>query len=170
MVTRSGVKPREKRLPASIDARMREGLQWSNIRIRNASSRGLMAECEKPPAPKTYVDIRRGTIVVVGRVVWRNGSRFGVRTQDRLDIQGLICEPRQPRLPPTARDALPERRATPRRVEAAPQWQERSRFIAAKLQYVAVIAIGAGVSIALAVAAGQILSRSLAAVRANLDM
>jgi hypothetical protein len=34
-----------------------------------------------PPPTGTYVDIRRGTLIIIGRVVWIGGERFGIFTQ-----------------------------------------------------------------------------------------
>lgn len=65
---------------------MRVGASWSDVRIRNMSSRGLLVEAASPPARGTYVEIRRGTRVIVARSVWVGDDRCGLRTQDRLSI------------------------------------------------------------------------------------
>jgi len=129
-----------------------------------------MAEAECPPEPKAYVEIRRGAIVIVARVVWRRGRRFGARTQDRLDVELLIGEARLHPRAAIGSEVFSERRAAPRPAEAAHHRAERNRFIAARLQYAAIMVIGAGASIALALAAGRILSKTLGIVTANLGM
>src|SRR5690606_30114952 len=83
-------KAREPRRQVILPARMRVGGQWCDVRIRNVSSRGLMAQGEDAPQTGTYVEIRRADQVVIGRTVWRNGDRFGVRTQDQLNVEALL--------------------------------------------------------------------------------
>ncbi|RZM26822.1 MAG: PilZ domain-containing protein, partial [Sphingomonas sp.] len=66
----TGFRPREERITVLIPSRMRLESQWHDLVIHNVSSRGLMAGCDSPPAVGSYVEIRRGTIVIVGRVQW----------------------------------------------------------------------------------------------------
>jgi hypothetical protein len=80
--------------------------------IHTVSDRGLMVSSARPPAKGKYVDIRRGALVVIGRVVWSSGKRFGVRTQDPINAERLTKEPI---------------RATGRSVEKAPDDQQELR-------------------------------------------
>ena len=107
------LKPREERRKVLIRARMHAGVSWSDVCILNMSLHGLGLQCAFPPRVGTYVEIRRGAHVVVGRVIWSSHHRFGVSTQDVLFIDAIInapdaagttqCLPRPP-----------ERRAKPR--------------------------------------------------------
>jgi hypothetical protein len=71
-----------------------------------------MVSSARPPAKGKYVDIGRGALVVIGRVVWSSGKRFGVRTQDPINAERLTKEPI---------------RATGRSVEKAPDDQQELR-------------------------------------------
>jgi hypothetical protein len=76
-----------------IEARMRVGGAWMTICIRNISSRGLMAQSASSPAAGTYVEIRRGLHVIVGRIAWSRGRKFGLHTQDRMNVEAVIRDP-----------------------------------------------------------------------------
>jgi hypothetical protein len=132
------MKPREPRRNVLIQARMRTGALWSDIVIHNISSRGLMVQAEQPPEPGTYVEIRRGAQVIIGRSVWRTVRNFGVLTQDRIDIEAVI---KGPEFPATQRPQ-PERRADPlRQVADVAHKAERSRHTSALLQFIVIGAI-----------------------------
>jgi hypothetical protein len=61
-------------------ARMRHGNAWSDVCLVNLSSRGAGLQCATPPGPGSYVEIKRGSnVVIVGRVAWSHGHRFGIR-------------------------------------------------------------------------------------------
>ena len=68
---------------------MRVGASWSDVCIRNMSSRGLLVETATPPAQAVYVEIRRGPSVIVARCVWVREDRCGLRTQERMTIDEL---------------------------------------------------------------------------------
>jgi hypothetical protein len=73
-----------------LAARLRHGDAWSDANILNLSSRGLLLHASSPPTRGTYVEIRRGSHIIVGRVVWAEADRFGVRAQDALAINSLV--------------------------------------------------------------------------------
>jgi hypothetical protein len=105
---------REQRRMVMVKARMRVTADWADVTICNVSSRGLMAKCSKAPTRGSYVEIRQRGACIVGRVAWSQGMRFGIRTQDPIDIAALLAEPTikgtraqndrrvQPRKPATA--------------------------------------------------------------------
>lgn len=74
-----------------LAARVRHGDAWSDTNILNISSRGLLLHAARPPSRGTYVEVRRGAQVIVGRVIWAQADRFGVRAQDALAIDSLIA-------------------------------------------------------------------------------
>jgi hypothetical protein len=138
-------KAREPRLAVSLLCRMRVGDDWHEIRIRNVSGRGLGALSQNPPALAQYVEVRRGPIIIVARVVWQQGCCFVLRTQDRIDILGLV-EQRSP-----AKDREPgqrntERRRSPRGEDCA-STAERSKRFSSALQYAALGAAGLAAAI-----------------------
>lgn len=122
---------------------MRLGARWDDVCILNLSSRGLMARSAVPPSPGTYVEMRRGTHVIVARVVWTDQERFGVMTQDVLPLDAIISDQKASPEPQSGPVAV-ERRQTPR---TSSRDHDRSREVSRLIEY-CVFAIGA-VSVAL---------------------
>ena len=87
------VKLREPRRKVLINARMRTGSTWSDVCLLDMSSRGALAKTAVPPREGTYVEVRRGSHVIVARVVWTEKHRFGMCTQDPIVIDALILDP-----------------------------------------------------------------------------
>ncbi|MEO1969455.1 MAG: PilZ domain-containing protein [Sphingomonadaceae bacterium] len=85
----NGQKARAPRKNVSIPARMRGSSNWADVHIKNVSLKGLMAEMPNPPSRGRYIEIRRGTHILVGAVVWSRGSHFGVSLSDAIDVEGL---------------------------------------------------------------------------------
>ncbi|WP_375391415.1 hypothetical protein [uncultured Sphingomonas sp.] len=132
---------------------MKVASAWSDAVIHNVSSRGLLAAAEDAPAPGTYLEIRRGTNIIVGRVMWRKDRFFGVRTQDAIDLAALSAAPQ--RRDPRAASAPargPERRGMERlgRDVATARRLERNRELSRLFQFVVLgsAAIAAGVAVA----------------------
>lgn len=86
------MKPREPRRPMMLNSRLRCGAAWSNACILNVSSRGLGLQAVAPPVRGTYVEVRRASSVIVARVMWVDGQRFGVQTQDPVSMVALTGE------------------------------------------------------------------------------
>jgi hypothetical protein len=153
-----------------IQARMRTGALWSDIVIHNISSRGLMVQTEQPPEPGTYVEIRRGAQVIIGRAVWRTVRNFGVLTQDRIDIEAVIKGPEFPATQRSGPRLQPERLADPQRQMAdVTHKAERSRHTSAVLQF---IVIGAISIVAAGFAASEVyalLTRPLTTISSRLS-
>lgn len=162
------MKQRESRRKVLVPARMRSGEAWSDVCIRNISSFGMMLESAEPPARGTYIEIRRGAQVIVARAMWRQAGRFGVRTQDRIDINALIAA----NTPDAARAqfAQPvERRSAERpSAEQAALRADRSRQISATIQFgvIGILALAAALFAASTVR--DLLSRPLAAISGHL--
>ncbi|KTT71883.1 hypothetical protein NS334_09790 [Sphingomonas endophytica] len=170
----SGFRPREERITVLIPSRMRNGSQWLDVVIHNVSSRGLMAGCDTPPAVGSYVEIRRGTITIVGRVQWAKARFFGIRSQDRLSVQGLINEPRLANRPTASSDRRSDSRADhgadSRLAHEAQQARrmERSRSFASMFQYVAIALVGVTLAVIAAQGVYGVLSGASAKVEAAL--
>mgnify|MGYP002652352738 CR=1 FL=1 len=129
------------RVSVLIPARMRLGAQWSDIVIRNLSVTGLMADCAAPPRTGTYVEIRRGTQIIVGRVIWVRDRLFGIQSQERLPVRSIIDEPRLAHRPRVAiADGLADRRSSSRpATRAGLRWQaELSRLAGDRMQRIAI--------------------------------
>ena len=149
------MRTREKRTAVRLSARMRAGDGWSDVQIHNASPRGLLLSAAAAPGPGGYIEVRRDTVVIVARVVWRSGDKVGVRTQDRIDLKALIAPRRTS--PPVAGPERVERRQATRR--DAP---DRSRHLARMLQFGGLLA---GIGVAAAAIFGAV-SGALAPLRA----
>ena len=126
---------REDRRRVVLASRMRWGGRWLDARMLNLSSRGLGLSSTAPPDPGTYVEIRRGRHVIVARVVWADGLRFGVHTQDPIPIDGLIRDPDsdQPGTAEAESEHKIERRRTTR--PAAVIQHEHSRIVGRMIEF-----------------------------------
>jgi hypothetical protein len=81
---------REARRQVLIRARMRAGGPLVDVCIRDASSRGMMLQAKTPPQRGAYVEIVGDELIIVGRVIWSKGHRFGVRTNEPMDVSATI--------------------------------------------------------------------------------
>ncbi len=150
-----------------LRARMRYGADWGDVLIHNMSSRGLLATADVDCPPGTIIEIRRIHHVIVGRVVWQNGGYFGVRTQDRIDIDGIVAAK-----PPTHKpgaEPVSDRRAATRRGMSIADREAGSQRFARAFQFVVMIAVGGTAALLLAGEVGGLLSRPFAVIGAHLD-
>lgn len=139
------MKPREPRRKVFVKARIRVGTSWGDVCVRDISSRGLLLQGREAPPRGTYLEVRRGSHVVVARVVWSGDQRFGVQAQDRISIEGFIGEPDLSGLDykaATKTNPGYERRSSPRppRFE---QQAEQSRRLSSLLEFAVVAGLGA---------------------------
>lgn len=126
---------------------------WGDVTVCNISSRGMMLRCDTPPPRNSYVEIRHLSACAVGRVVWSNGSCFGINTQDTIILADLLA-----RASARPRSAGEERRMLPRKVQHSVQMrtlstEDSSRIFARLFDWAA---------IALAVAVGAMIVADLA--------
>jgi hypothetical protein len=151
-----------------LAARMRDGATWSDANILNLSSRGLLLHAARPPARGTYIEVRRGGYVIIGRVIWAEANRFGVRAQDGLEIDSLISSGfplRQPANDVT--DGIQERRMSPR--SEGLEWRYvRNRDNGRALQAIFVAVLGIMLSALLYDVAATTFSRPLSLVSLQL--
>lgn len=73
-----------------VPVRLRAGSSWMDACVLNVSSRGLLVRSPKPAERGSYVELRRDDQVIVARVVWRCGSRMGMRAQDKVPVEALV--------------------------------------------------------------------------------
>jgi hypothetical protein len=114
-----------------------------------------------------YVEIRRGTQVVVARVVWAKGHRAGLHAQDAILVRALLKEQS------AANDAMAkatfpkaERRRVPRSVQ---QTHEQSRFLARAVEFACFGLVALAVGLTAFGTVEQALARPLTQARAALD-
>lgn len=174
-------KTRERRQAVSISVRYRGAAAWADAQIVNVSSRGVMALCQSPPSRGSYVEIRRGSYVIVGCVAWSATDRFGMRARDRIEAAELVA----------AGDAIPsgaERRKSPRslgrspnvsakdgtsskaarRADLADREAASARF-ARGFGFIAIVVVAAGLALVAARIAASALGNSLEAVDVALE-
>lgn len=99
--------------------------------------------------------------MIIGRVAWAEGRRFGVRTQDVISATMLVNEPVLDSKP-SARQA--DDRRTSGRAKAslsAAQRSDRSRQLSSRLQFVILIAAGLGAGLLAATQVYHILAQAL---------
>jgi hypothetical protein len=128
---------RESRHDVDLPARLRGDESWSDVCIRSVSSHGMMLLIASPPVRGTYIEVRRGSAVVIGRVMWIGAGRCGLRTKDRISVADLTMANVQPK---GANGDRPERRTQARlhRPEAA---VARSAAIGRVMQFAAMVAL-----------------------------
>jgi hypothetical protein len=166
------MKAREPRRKVLIQARMRMDSGWADVCMLNISSRGMLLQAASPPPRGSYVEIRRAAHVIVGRVVWRKDRRFGIQTQDRMNIGAIVNDPCQTaathRGVPGS-DQLSERRNGPHRTPAQIELDaEHSRRLGATLQF-AVLAAATGIgALILMIAVLRTLADPMAAITRHL--
>lgn len=141
------------------------GRDWVDVSIQNLSSRGLMAKTRADVTQRSYVEIRRGDHIVVGRVVWCRGGAFGLRSQDRIDITGMVGGARSGASSTASPEAMrTERRAGTRNDTPHPSARraDRSRLFARRLELVAIGAAGVSGCVAIAFIAARSLQAAFA--------
>ncbi len=164
------MKPREQRHNVLIPARMRTENGWCEVCIGNISSRGMLIKAAPAPPRGTYVEIHRGKHVVVGQVRWIEGRRFGISAQDRIDIRAFIEDPIRARAPGHGTGGTIERRNNARATQAANDARaERSRQIAATVQFGIFVAGGFAASALLANTAYESLQRPMRTIDGRLS-
>ena len=145
---------------------MRSGVSWHDVCILNLSIRGLGVQTAEPPPRGSYVELRRGSQVVVARVMCAKGHRAGLYSQDAIAVRALLNdEPANDRLPPPDYPKV-ERRRAPRSVE---QRQERSRTTARALEFACFGLVAAVMGLSVLGTVEEALARPLAQVRAVLN-
>jgi len=150
-----------------IPARMRRDGGWHDVTICNVSSRGLMAKCWAAPNRGDIVELRHGSTCIVGQVRWSGGGRFGLRSQDRIDLRGLLTG-----RPAAAVTEGGDRRARTRTAapsRSAEEIAEHSRRLARLFDWCVVTVVVMGVGLLVADIAGRTLGAPLAQARAALE-
>jgi PilZ domain len=156
-------RPRELRRRVMLPARLRAGAHWADACILNISSRGLLIHSSRPAQQGSIVKLRRGDHEIVARVVWRDGSRVGLRSEERMPVEEILSLDQAQALRLTAGDGpVAERRRWPR----APERDARLRGRA--LEFAAVGMIAASLAFCAFAMAKQALTRPLATVAAAL--
>lgn len=147
-----------------IRARMRAGASWADACILNLSPRGMGLQAASPPGRGSYVELRRGHHVIVARVMWTNGHRFGIRSQDMIPVDSVISEPDLSAANDEAPPPAIERRTAPRFTER----HDGSRSLSRTIQFGFVLILGASAGFTLFDGVRQAFARPLASATAAL--
>ncbi len=160
-------KTREPRRQVLIACQMKSAQGWGDVCIHNVSSRGMMIASDVALSPGAYIEIRRGQQTVIGRVVWQRERFSGVRTQDVIDVEALL---REPRLQQPAQRRNPDMNPSPVAMPAndriaieinAARRIERSQAISSRLQFSALCLFGLVAAIAIAMQVAQMLGNPM---------
>ena len=166
------MKTREPRRKVLIQARMRIEGAWADVCIRDISSRGLLLQAAAAPERGNYIEIFRAGHVIIGRVVWKNDRRFGVQTQDRMNIEALVQQPllSTPERRVAARRESSDRISSPRQPSAAGIIDriEHSRRISAAFQFGFITLCGAFAAVTAVSLVGEAVSAPLAQLSSHL--
>ena len=63
---------------------------WSDAWILNVSTHGLLIETGRKALSSDIVELSRGEQVIRGRVMWREGTRAGIRVEGRLPVEDIM--------------------------------------------------------------------------------
>lgn len=156
-------RPRELRRRVLLPARLRTGDGWTDACILNISSRGLMIQSGRAGPEGSTVELRRGDDVIIARVVWRDGSRAGLQTDDRLPVEKIMSLSQSGNLRVVAFDGtFVERRNKPRLASEA---RLHGRYV----EFIGIAAIAVLMALGIWSSAEQALARPMAKVEAALS-
>jgi hypothetical protein len=138
-------------------------VQWSDACILNISSRGLMIQSGRAGPEGSTVEIRRGDHVIIARVVWRDGVRAGLQSDDRLPVEEIMSVGQSRALRLVAADgALVERRKRPR------TQQRDARSSARLIEFFGLAAVAVALALGVWTTAQQAFAAPMAKVEAAL--
>lgn len=167
------MKAREPRKRVATQARMRTNAGWSDVVIRDISSRGLGLRSSRAPARGDYIELGRQQHRLVGRVVWSDGECFGVVLSDAIAVDEVLSSTPAPRRGSEDRRLRPRHRESLRDLQdqrfAVISLAENSRYLSRMMNFVAVAAIACMGAALAAELAGSVLSHTMYAVSAGLD-
>lgn len=154
------LKAREERHPVLIRGRMRAGGPSVDVCVRNISRNGMMLQAHEAPPMGSYVEVQLPDQVVVGRVMWSNERRFGIRTRERVSLLCLLglAKGEGTTVERMARACSPAGRAR----------HGDARDLGRAAQFVMVICIVVGMAVAIAAIGYQTLARLSAQVTSHL--
>ena len=167
----AGQKAREPRRPVFVRARMRASGAFSDVCIRNISSRGMLLQAAVPPACGSYVEIFCPRHTIVARVVWTQDRRFGVHTSETMDLSAVLGESAPAVSPSATRTSrIAARVAKPEGPSAADLKErlERSRRFSAAFEFGSLIACSGGLAVFAAVSLYEYLSATFQNVTTHL--
>ena len=147
-----------------LRARLRASSGWSDACILDVSSRGLLINATTAGAAATgsIIELWHGEHLIVGEVVWRKGTRAGLRTDQRVPVEEIMAIGNAPAFQLTARDwPRADRRQRPRS-------HDESRLRSRAIEFAGVAAIAVSLAIALLSMVDAAFAKPLAMVQTAL--
>lgn len=139
-------------------------MEWSDACIVNISSRGLLIQSRRTAPAGSIVEIRRASHVIVARVVWREGRRAGLRSDERLPVEEIMSMSKATGLTLVASyGALVERR----RFQRPRQSEQRLRGRA--IEFIGVVAIAVSLAACVWTAARRSLADPMTRIETALE-
>jgi hypothetical protein len=135
---------------------------WTDACILNISSRGLMIHSSRAGPEGSRVELWRGDHVIVARVIWQDGGRTGLQSDECLAVEEILSLSRSAAMSLTASEPFTvERRARPRE---EPDRRREGRIF----EFFGVIAIGCVLAATAFGMVEQALADPMAMIRAAL--
>src|SRR6476469_5929199 len=147
-----------------LHARIRAAVGWSDARILNISSRGLMINGHLAALHCNEVELWHGERVIVATVIWRKGTRAGLRALTQIPVERIMASSRDAslQLPPAKHWPQLERRRKRRATSD-------SRLLARAFEFVSVTAIAVLLGFGVFALTEEALARPLGFVQAALE-
>lgn len=146
-----------------LPTRLRTAAGWSDACILNVSSRGLLLHSSCAAREGSCIEVRHGAHAIVARVVWRNGAKVGLQSEDRVPVDDILTLGQSSSLQLTA----VQRGTIERRRQARVEDQSRRRARSVEFASIAFIALWLGGG--LLVLVQEALARPLAYVESALE-
>ena len=134
-------------------------MSWSDACILNISSRGLMIHSGRPLMHGAEVEIRRGDHIIVARVVWGDGGRAGLRSDDRVPVEEIVTVGQSAVLQLTAANGERRKQSRP---------EDRSRLQGKAIEFGGVLVVSVSLALAGLAMIESAFARPLAIVSAAL--
>lgn len=152
-------RPREDRKSVRIGVRVRTDAGWIDATVHNVSNRGLLLHSLRPLRRNDFIEVARGRHRIVGRVVWSQGAGCGMRTQDQIDIAGLLGKPGVPA--PAQEHSKTPQMAARGPVRTSEEQAQASRALGQSFERLMILVVGAAVSMLAAGSAYEALASPL---------
>lgn len=160
--TRRTLRQRELRRRVMLPARMRTAGGWSDARILNVSSRGLMVHASVSALECGTVELWHGDHAISARVVWRQGTKAGLQSEERIAVDEILSLSGSAALQLSAEPYRGvERRKRPRT-------HDDSRIRARAFEFASVALVAATLALSFSFWVGEALAHPLDVVRTAL--
>jgi hypothetical protein len=148
-----------------LAARIRANSGWGDACILNVSSRGLLISSSRVGGEGSTVELRHGQHAIVAQVVWRKGTRAGLRAKNRVPIEEIVTMSQTSALRLTA---VPWSGAERRVRSRARSSHDQSRLRSRAIEFTSIAVIAASLAAGLFSMVEQAFARPLALVQTAL--